>query len=990
MYLYCFLNSTITMTNLFDLLRTHIINGSIIEGQAYSKYQCDGIPDINLMIEHGEINSQDELIPTSSIPGFVYVKWNSTTLGKLPYQIHPLQNIRCIYQLSNDNKRKSKACIDYYLKHKHTIDAKLSVQNVNALYRQYDDDYDCVPSLKLNFWPKDVKSSLERIKQAYKTKKPLLFDKLNSSYMHVIQKWSTKSDEKYKNIEFRYSFSNVEKLLAHERTLNEKILNGIARSIFYKYLYKKGYIPSYFIKTTVLWMCELYDFRSFDDTNYDTLAQTLGAIWIDFACDQLKSYTCEHYFIHGLNILELYPKEILDESRKILENDAHKELDTLHSHSDNEDDISHKQFYFVGDLNKGMDQLLLDEEQAHLDYIELESMFYSSSDKRPGILDHLVLLQTLAASDGEENNWLLWKKLFLDDSINLLPPIREEEQVHSLITFMGSLGGASKYPVFFMTYMYQLFSLAIFLKGFTEEIYITGNERTLYTDDNIHLDTSTMINAMVLVNDLSIYPNNNNRALAFTTSQETDSPQNSVLSNHPLGLQTTDDRSLPLLFSIPPDEDDVDPEKYDKQLTDQLRHYQEETPCHKRNDVHPSTPLVHASLLRIRAFGTSCFTGENLSPSNTLCDHDVAKLYDDFINCLIHVAGVVGEPTSKIDDAQQSQKDYSTFDLEWKGKSGIDTISEIIRLLPKLEIKLSRYTPLPPIQSSVIDFNSLKEKPDLVIKTSSRHHFSRMGGGNNILMYDDNNKICVVNKLTKKLYKMSWLYRPFRTIPEKFLSNGINDICYNLRTNCFNIFTFRTSYFFNPYGMCIYPGKIRPINYAKKHHNVFMSCTSDQHSLFIAYFGRGGPILELHLSEPIQRKLWKSPQSCKTTASVKCIRLSSDGKYLGVLLYSQPLLKSNDGTFRLCEIDYSFELRDREMIVLKCLTELSSNCCGLLSLSQHCWLLVQSDKLLLIDQYIKIQKIFVYKQHGRITNVALINPHCLAIRTQSEIRFYSV
>ncbi|CAF1546647.1 unnamed protein product [Didymodactylos carnosus] len=250
---------------LFNRLRTQFITGSIIEGQVYNKYQCDDIPDIDLMINYRAINSQDELLPTSSIPGYVYVKWNSTTLGTLPYEIHPQQNIRCIngfelksghiyastsdplqyqtstdvdsasvrvttnlrdltviakefdvvlrraesfqrdhtqkgkeflilftnvlnifsyirpsmlmsvpeadsflnvevienmlhlcspafgYQLSDDNKSKSEALINYYLKYKHTIDKKISIQNANAGFQIFHNDLDYVPSLKLNF-----------------------------------------------------------------------------------------------------------------------------------------------------------------------------------------------------------------------------------------------------------------------------------------------------------------------------------------------------------------------------------------------------------------------------------------------------------------------------------------------------------------------------------------------------------------------------------------------------------------------------------------------------------------------------------------------------------------------------------------------------------------------------------------------------------------------------------------------------------------------
>lgn len=57
-----------------------------------------------------------------------------------------------------------------------------------------------------------------------------------------------------KEFEFRYSFSQIEIILAQSRSKNEQVLNGIARNIYYRHLKNlkcdNSYntLPSYFIK----------------------------------------------------------------------------------------------------------------------------------------------------------------------------------------------------------------------------------------------------------------------------------------------------------------------------------------------------------------------------------------------------------------------------------------------------------------------------------------------------------------------------------------------------------------------------------------------------------------------------------------------------------------------------------------------------------------------------------------------------------------------
>jgi hypothetical protein len=115
--------------------------------------------------------------------------------------------------------------------------------------------------------------------------------------MHVIQKPSTETQIVDEEIDFRYSFSFIERLLASRRSKNEQILNGVARSIYYRYLKKECKLPSYFIKTTVLWMCEKVEINECLDV------KKIAELWIKYACELLENKECSNYFVSNMNIL---------------------------------------------------------------------------------------------------------------------------------------------------------------------------------------------------------------------------------------------------------------------------------------------------------------------------------------------------------------------------------------------------------------------------------------------------------------------------------------------------------------------------------------------------------------------------------------------------------------------------------------------------------------------------------------------------------------
>ncbi|CAM4957147.1 unnamed protein product [Rotaria socialis] len=130
--------------------------------------------------------------------------------------------------------------------------------------------------------------------------------------MHLVPKWSRLTSLSNQEFEFRYSLSEIEVILAENRNMRAKCLNGIARSIYYKYLYRSTELTSYTVKTTVLWMCETFEID--EKVSNDELAYK----WIDFMCNHLEMGYCPHYFVENLNIWQHHEREDLNKALDIL------------------------------------------------------------------------------------------------------------------------------------------------------------------------------------------------------------------------------------------------------------------------------------------------------------------------------------------------------------------------------------------------------------------------------------------------------------------------------------------------------------------------------------------------------------------------------------------------------------------------------------------------------------------------------------------------
>ncbi|CAF2961266.1 unnamed protein product [Rotaria sp. Silwood2] len=336
------------------------------------------------------------------------------------------------YRLPKNLKRQLQLILNFYEKHKHLSDASVLKDKIDYLNYCLINEMDIVPAIQIkNFWPNDVQWFLDRLNRNH----PCLYKKLipNAS-MHLIAKWSKKTPDGDGDLEFRYSFSTLERLFAQERTENEKILNGTARSIYYRYLKTEpNLIPSYFVKTTVLWMCEeksaLINNITGETTEY--VAEQLAYEWIKYARERLQEGKCSHYFIENLNLLEPCKREYLNEACEILAYRINlKEMVQF--------EFMKQRKQMVEAMNRKTEEFLrqikvTDLVQVLTNYLQMEQLWYSNNDnnthKDNALQSCFTILNKLGYADNTENNWIKFLKLIIKNEEN----IDEEQQYKSPI-----------------------------------------------------------------------------------------------------------------------------------------------------------------------------------------------------------------------------------------------------------------------------------------------------------------------------------------------------------------------------------------------------------------------------------------------------------------------------------------------------------------------------------------------------------------------------
>ncbi|CAF1108245.1 unnamed protein product [Didymodactylos carnosus] len=334
--------------------------------------------------------------------------------------------------LTMEHKQKARALIHFYKSHKKLSYPDLFSNIFEMINSIPNFDMDLVPALELKFWPKNVIPFLNRLKK----NRCDLYEKISTTYMHLVAKESPTSLDNDKEYDFRYSFSVIEKILANERTKNEKILNGVAKNIYYKHLYKnttsqqgkEQYIRSYLVKTTIFWMCEQQhdDINNVEGKNNDEIGKKLAYMWIQFTTKLLSNSLVKHYFIESVNLLDSYADDSRRTALHILQNDINLDDQTLISSTKNvcgelinlKCDQYIQYQYFLKTLRA------IDIKQVRDDFVKLREQWFPKTvnDRNTNVLDILNNFALYDDGNGDEDTWTRWERLICNyDNLETLP-----------------------------------------------------------------------------------------------------------------------------------------------------------------------------------------------------------------------------------------------------------------------------------------------------------------------------------------------------------------------------------------------------------------------------------------------------------------------------------------------------------------------------------------------------------------------------------------
>ncbi|CAF0953325.1 unnamed protein product [Didymodactylos carnosus] len=337
------------------------------------------------------------------------------------------------YHLPQKLKQQLQLILDFYDKHKHLSNSFHCKQITDYFKSCMPKEIDWVPAIQIKgFWPDDVKWFLKR----FKKNRPHLYDEIiPTTSMHLIAKWPRKTSNTDEELGFRYSFSALERAIAQKRTENEQILNGIARSIYYRYLKTtRNLIPSYFVKTTVLWMCEIMSdlIKKIVGDSSESVARQIGFEWIKFATKQLQQGICPHYFIENVNLLEPYKQELLNEASNTLYEkvnlDQMIQIEFMEIRKQMIEGMYKNDEQFIRQLK------VVDLIQAVNDYHEMKHLWslpvdYNNNDN--AVASCLSILNLMGSVDNNQPNWISFRELILkndeEDEQQQEPPIWGED-----------------------------------------------------------------------------------------------------------------------------------------------------------------------------------------------------------------------------------------------------------------------------------------------------------------------------------------------------------------------------------------------------------------------------------------------------------------------------------------------------------------------------------------------------------------------------------
>ncbi|CAF1537246.1 unnamed protein product [Didymodactylos carnosus] len=124
--------------------------------------------------------------------------------------------------LTYEEKSKIIILLEFFRKWKHlAIESNKITYNVHKCIQKILPsrvDHDYVPAFKLNFWSTIIQ---ENFLKRFEKSRPDLYEHIKTIHTHLVPKWSeTKETLADQELEFRYSFSVVEIILAEKRSPN--------------------------------------------------------------------------------------------------------------------------------------------------------------------------------------------------------------------------------------------------------------------------------------------------------------------------------------------------------------------------------------------------------------------------------------------------------------------------------------------------------------------------------------------------------------------------------------------------------------------------------------------------------------------------------------------------------------------------------------------------------------------------------------------------
>ena len=243
----------------------------------------------------------------------------------------------------------------------------LSKSNMNylnksstAILKETVVSFDNVSSIYCKFWPNLASEWCTR-QRLYPSHD--MIKKIAQAGCYVVPK---KRENSSNELDWRWSFSSAEMLLAQTRTSTMKYCYFIFKSLFYKYLKFKvnnKSLPSYVAKTCMLYVSESHSedwWGTMDDLS--KVANCVQELF-KFLCKGLCNSVLSHYFIPGINLLADIPTEIL---KKALEK-TQLILQSPETHMKFDPSVIQSLRYFCTDaLRTKTEQLSYHEDQDHI------------------------------------------------------------------------------------------------------------------------------------------------------------------------------------------------------------------------------------------------------------------------------------------------------------------------------------------------------------------------------------------------------------------------------------------------------------------------------------------------------------------------------------------------------------------------------------------------------------------------------------------------